>query len=207
MKSHKKYKNYICKNCWTIRQKEYNDKNREKIRELQKRSYQKNKDKRREYARRWRKTPQGKIYCSEQSLKRGINKKLIIHKFTAEEWEKKLNDTNGFCPRCKKYVGIDKLTLDHIIPINKATLGSVYTIDDVQPLCRSCNSAKGNNIEPSNSSIELDTPVEESYKLLSILLVQNPDLYIKYNRALDGIYDLNEEEIFNIYSIISGRRL
>lgn len=63
-----------------------------------------------------------------------------------EEWNKKLDDTQGICPICKKFIGKDKLTLDHIIPISKAEEGFEYTINGIQPLCKSCNSSKGDII-------------------------------------------------------------
>jgi 5-methylcytosine-specific restriction endonuclease McrA len=57
--------------------------------------------------------------------------------------------TQGVCPCCKRNVGLSYITLDHIYPISKANddykrtgVKRVYTIDDIQPLCRSCNSSK-----------------------------------------------------------------
>ena len=44
------------------------------------------------------------------------------------------------------YIGIDKLTLDHIHPLSKAEEGRIYTIDDIQPLCLSCNQSKGGRL-------------------------------------------------------------
>lgn len=59
---------------------------------------------------------------------------------TLKEWQEKLNKTNGVCPGCcqKK-----KLTKDHILPIY---FGGSNNIDNVQPLCQSCNSSKGLDI-------------------------------------------------------------
>ena len=67
----------------------------------------------------------------------------IIHDFSSKEWLQKLKDTFGVCPKCNKFVGIENLTLDHIHPISKAKDGQIYTIDDVQPMCKSCNCSKG----------------------------------------------------------------
>ena len=63
----------------------------------------------------------------------------------------KLYKTHGFCPRCDKWIGIEKLTLDHIIPLSKSPEGFDYTINDVQPLCRPCNSSKNDRIECETS--------------------------------------------------------
>ena len=54
---------------------------------------------------------------------------------------------------CESSVRIDKLTLDHIYPVskalkdyNKTQIKRVYTINDVQPLCKRCNCSKNNKI-------------------------------------------------------------
>ena len=83
----------------------------------------------------------------KKERKRRAIKENIIETFSDKEWLQKLKDTFGVCPKCNKYVGIHKLTLDHIKPISKAKEGQIYSIDDVQPLCHSCNSRKGNRIE------------------------------------------------------------
>lgn len=59
-------------------------------------------------------------------------------KITAKEW-KDLEDKYGNrCLRCGA-TGV-KLALDHIIPLS---LGGTNSIDNAQPLCKSCNSKKG----------------------------------------------------------------
>jgi len=73
-------------------------------------------------------------------------KKSLIQSFTLEEWKTKIKRTSGVCFGCNRIVGVDKLELDHIIPVSKAPPGFVYTINDVQPLCRSCNAIKCNKI-------------------------------------------------------------
>lgn len=88
-------------------------------------------------------------YCKYDINKRNTktrkkNMAKITHAFDYDEWLDKLNKTKGICPGCKKNVGIEHLTLDHILPVSKVPAGFVYTINDVQPLCKSCNSRKGN---------------------------------------------------------------
>jgi len=88
----------------------------------------------------------GKLTRLFLQLKRQRQIKFIKESFDSLEWFLKLYHTHGFCPSCDKCVGIDKLTKDHIIPISKVSKGFVYSINDVQPLCRSCNSSKNNKI-------------------------------------------------------------
>jgi len=86
----------------------------------------------------------GKLKSKIFKIQRKHLEKQFKHSFTLEEWNKKINKTKGICPMCGKYVGVNKLTLDHIVPLTKAQKRFEYTIDDVQPLCNKCNSKKGN---------------------------------------------------------------
>jgi hypothetical protein len=56
---------------------------------------------------------------------------------TRDEWEKLKQDFGNVCPCCKM-VG-SELVKDHIIPL---TLGGPNNIENIQPLCRSCNAKK-----------------------------------------------------------------
>jgi hypothetical protein len=71
--------------------------------------------------------------------------KILTHGFSIDDWLKKLNETEGFCigyKREKHYVGIKKLTMDHNPSISLALDGYIYKIEDVTPLCFSCNTRK-----------------------------------------------------------------
>ncbi len=70
-------------------------------------------------------------------------RKKSIGSFTLEEWELLKKQYGNKCPRCNKLEPDIKLTIDHIIPLSKG--GSNY-IENIQPLCYSCNSSKGNRI-------------------------------------------------------------
>ena len=141
------------------------EKNKDKINKRERERYKNNSEVRRKHRERDKKRREsigykikvkeyGKNYRKEypevarkKERKRRAIKEKIIETFSNEEWLQKLKDTFGVCPKCNKYVGIAHLTLDHIKPISKANQGQIYTIDDVQPLCHSCNSRKGNRVE------------------------------------------------------------
>lgn len=59
--------------------------------------------------------------------------------WTSEEWEALKARYNYTCLRCDRREPEIKLSLDHVVPVSK---GGKNTIDNAQPLCRSCNSRK-----------------------------------------------------------------
>lgn len=94
----------------------------------------------------WRKTQQGHVLKKMQSHRRRINKKNHKNGFTKEEWKNKVIATNGICSVCKKNVGIEKMTMDHEPALSIASEGFVYKIENVFPMCVSCNSSKGSRV-------------------------------------------------------------
>ena len=69
----------------------------------------------------------------------------VIIKYSVDEWLSMKYSTNGICPCCNNKVGLNKITLDHIIPISKAPKGMIYAINKIQALCLKCNLSKGIN--------------------------------------------------------------
>ena len=62
---------------------------------------------------------------------------------TLGEWQTLKAQYNWTCPSCHQQEPEIKLTVDHIIPISK---GGSDNIENIQPLCRSCNAKKYNKI-------------------------------------------------------------
>jgi 5-methylcytosine-specific restriction endonuclease McrA len=58
-------------------------------------------------------------------------------KYTRAAWQAILEHHNHTCPACG--ARNKKLTVDHVVPI---AMGGANTADNIQPLCKSCNSRK-----------------------------------------------------------------
>jgi len=69
----------------------------------------------------------------------------VVFKITFEEFEDKYKKTKGFCKVCDHQ--FNNLTVDVNPPISRVKKGHVYIINDIQFLCRRCNSAKNNRTD------------------------------------------------------------
>jgi 5-methylcytosine-specific restriction endonuclease McrA len=71
-----------------------------------------------------------------QKRQRRARKKGIGGQISVKEWNELKNKYGNICLCCKRKD--IELTMDHIIPLNPG----MHTVDNIQPLCRSCNSKK-----------------------------------------------------------------
>ncbi len=69
---------------------------------------------------------------------RRLDKKTFLD---IEKWIALVRSLDYRCQGCMKKLDLGKLEIDHIKPISK---GGTAEIDNLQPLCRSCNAKKGN---------------------------------------------------------------
>lgn len=84
-----------------------------------------------------------KNYYRRKVLERIARKNGAIGSHTYGEWELLKAQYNWTCPCCGRKEPEIKLTEDHIIPLSK---GGSDNIENIQPLCLSCNSKKNNKI-------------------------------------------------------------
>ena len=86
----------------------------------------------------WRKNNPEKYKV--QSALRRARSESAEGSFTTKEWIDLCNKYHNKCLACGRKV---KLTIDHIVPISK---GGSHYIENIQPLCGSCNSSKLNKV-------------------------------------------------------------
>lgn len=109
--------------------------NPDKLKEYYRRQYHANKDSIREKNKKWyHDNPEAN---AAKHSRRSTKKNAAGGSYTVSEWRALVEHYGNKCLCC----GRDdvKLTADHIVPIAK---GGTSNIDNIQPLCGSCNSRK-----------------------------------------------------------------
>lgn len=130
--------------------KKWAESNKEKVKGYKKKYYLKHKELIKERTIIWRKENPNKVKeIYRRVYAKNVNKYSFYHKeretrkranggsHTFEEWRELLKLHNYICWGCKR-INLE-LTEDHKIPLIK---GGTNYINNIQPLCRSCNSKK-----------------------------------------------------------------
>ncbi len=117
----------------------YKSENREKVSLSNKRYRENNKEVIQGRKRKWDQENRHKNATYSQN-RRALEKEAE-GSFTEEEWEDLCEYYNNICLRCGKE---GKMTVDHIVPLSK---GGTNYIENLQPLCKPCNTSKGNRHE------------------------------------------------------------
>ena len=152
---------------WQIRNKEqiakhkreYRNQNKEQIAKKDREYYNQNKDRIVKWTREYRnqnkeqlnkknreygQTPKGKLCRKRVAHRRRALMKNAEATLTTEQWNVILVQQKNRCAKCKKrFTKKNPPTVDHIIPVSK---GGGLIFGNVQALCLSCNSKKGNKL-------------------------------------------------------------
>jgi 5-methylcytosine-specific restriction endonuclease McrA len=163
-KGKSKYTNW-CEDCHKEYHHEYYLRNKEKILKKASEQYENNKESQKAYSRewqknnrdkriiitrRWRKNNREYVVSSSREYKKAHPDKVTASSerrrakimgnggtVSDKEWKDILDKYGNICLRCGR--NDVKLMMDHIIPIN---LGGRHSVENIQPLCQSCNSIK-----------------------------------------------------------------
>lgn len=100
--------------------------------------------KRRLGAQRYYRTEKGRLNFEKHATLYRARKFEAEGSHTPEEWRVLVKACGSRCARCGE---VRKVTRDHIVPLSK---GGTDYISNIQPLCRPCNSRKGNRAETSD---------------------------------------------------------
>lgn len=108
--------------------------NPDRAREVKRNWFVANVDKAREAISRWTRAHPEK--CLEKTRNYRAKKRNAVGSFTGDEWKHLVAEFNGKCAACGTQT---KLEADHMLPLSR---GGTNTIDNIQPLCRQCNTRK-----------------------------------------------------------------
>lgn len=127
--------NSWCKECNALAAKERQTKFPDKVRESRRLSKQRH----REVAQNWSREnlDRGRWYAHRRRTKKAQNG----GEYTIEEWQALCDYYGNKCLACGRTDV--PLTFDHVIPVDK---GGSNSLDNAQPLCKSCNCSKGTKI-------------------------------------------------------------
>ena len=119
---------------------------REAHKEERKQYLQENKDAINEQRRAYYQTPNGNAIVTRSGHKR--RNADVPNTLTFEQWMKIIEQQNNKCLGCgKRFTKKDPATRDHIVPIGSR---GGLTFENVQALCRSCNTSKKDKLDHEN---------------------------------------------------------
>lgn len=132
----------------------YYEENSEKIKSNSKQYYDKNSEVQKLKSAQWRKENPDKFKEQQESYRKNNVTKLLDKNAKRRALKRGATieavDRNevylragGICGICNKHVPLDKMTIDHVIPLIK---GGAHSMQNVQIAHLSCNSAKGSKI-------------------------------------------------------------
>jgi 5-methylcytosine-specific restriction endonuclease McrA len=121
------------------RGKRYLEIHRDRITKNKRKFYSANSEKLRADKKQWCEENPEKVKAQWRRKRNRLNSAEGSH--TEAEWRALVKTFGGYCLCCKNHFGLRKLTEDHVIPL---TRGGSDFIANIQPLCYSCNSSKGN---------------------------------------------------------------
>lgn len=116
---------------------EYRKSNPEKVREWKLKTYNNNREYYVSKSQKWAEQNRTSVRQTKRRYKSKRKQWEMTGSFTNTEWVDLCNQYDNLC-LCCKLPGLD-LTADHVIPLSR---GGSNTIDNIQPLCGSCNSKK-----------------------------------------------------------------
>ena len=70
----------------------------------------------------------------------------VPNTLTVIEWREVVVSSDGRCAYCGRLVGVENLTLDHVVPMSK---GGSNSIENVTLACLECNLRKANRTHPA----------------------------------------------------------
>jgi 5-methylcytosine-specific restriction endonuclease McrA len=138
-KDRERYLKYypLHKDEYSARGKKWHEENREEHNAMSLENYARNKTRFHERAKkRLKERPE---YCAAQHSKRRALRTKNGGSFTSQEWKALKEQYDYTCLRCKQREPEIELTADHVISLKH---GGTSYIENIQPLCRSCNSWK-----------------------------------------------------------------
>jgi len=153
VKRNSRQRNYYKQNSEIIKIKNnaYSLKNKERLKKLSKKRYADNREKILAERKAYKQKDPIRFKSLRHNWYSRNKQKIILNNHirrtrykdgnvSIEDWENIKKKFNYICPMCNQS---KQLTIDHIKPIS---LGGEHKIENIQPLCKTCNSSKGKKI-------------------------------------------------------------